>query len=107
MFFLYLKKSADERDKIVEVFLELEDEIIFGGGIRLWIRRVQTDFLHFRYKCDRSFQAVMSFKFNETFNAHGCIMTWVFCYGRAGKGGLIVVEGKKRSKEAKHLYETN
>jgi len=103
---LYLEKYVDEHDKINEVFLELEDDICFGGGIHLWIKRVQSDFIHFSYKGDKSFQDVTTFKFKETFNSHGCIMTWVFCYGRGGKGGLIVVEGKKRSKEAKHLYET-
>jgi len=103
---LYLEKYVDEHVNINEVFLKLEDDICFGGSIRLWIKRVQTNFLCFCYKGDQRFQEVTSFKYNETFNSHGCIMTWIFCYGRAGKGSLIVVEGKKRSKEDKHLYTT-
>lgn len=103
---LDLEKYVDEHGKIREVCLELEDDICFGGGIQLWIKRVQSDFLHFSYNSDQRFQVVTTFKFKETFDSHGCIMTWVFCYGRAGKGGLIVVEGKKRSKEDKYLYTT-
>jgi hypothetical protein len=100
---LYLKKYVDDCDDVNEVFLKLEDDICFGGGIRVWVRRVHANSFDLHYKYDKKFDDVMSFKSNDTFDRRGCVITRVFCYGKGGKRGLIVVEGKKKSREDKNL----
>ncbi|XP_058739697.1 uncharacterized protein LOC131611875 [Vicia villosa] len=105
---LMLGKFMDDRDRVNVVVLGLTDHICYGQGMNLEIhrssRRAENNSLHFIYSCDPGFKYTTSFKFNESFNRDGGVSTWVFCYGRAGRGGLVVIEGKRKSREDNKLY---
>ncbi|GAU48122.1 hypothetical protein TSUD_141440 [Trifolium subterraneum] len=71
---LYLKKYVDDCDSVNEVFLKVEDDMCSGGGMRVWVRRVHTNSFDLHFIHDQKFDDVMSFKSNETFDRHGCVI---------------------------------
>lgn len=65
-------------------------------------KQIHNNFLYFRYKCDPSFNDIKFYKCNKKDNPHNYVKSRVFCYGKKGKGGLVIVEGTRKSRENKN-----
>lgn len=65
-------------------------------------KQIHNNFIYFRYKCDPSFNYIKFYKCYKKDNPHNYVKSRVFCYGKKGKGGLVIVEGTRKSRDNLH-----